>query len=347
MCRAETTRTPSGAISSACWAAEPCHTPSMRVALPLTAAASGTVASISSWPGAQRVLEVGERLGLVAEGHAQDHDVRPPRTASALSWPENEPAGRRCTRARSAASPRAAGVARADRDRHARARRGARARPKPSAPEAPMIATGSVGLDGTAAEYRLQRDEARGKDRARHRRRLGHRRGDRARGWPPRARAWRSATSTRTARASSRASSTASRVRAGRRRHDLGARGASRPRSRAARPDRRARQQRRHRPLRLLREHRRGAVGLRARREPARHARRHPRGAAAACRSAAAARSSTSPARPAASARRGRSCYSAAKAGRDRLHRRRSPARRRATGCAATPSRPGRSRRRC
>ena len=38
----------------ACWAAEPCHTPSMRVALPLTAAASGTVASISSWPGAAR-----------------------------------------------------------------------------------------------------------------------------------------------------------------------------------------------------------------------------------------------------------------------------------------------------
>ena len=58
VCSAETTRTPSGTISGACCAAEPCHTPSMRVALPLTAAASGTVASISSWPGRERVLEV-------------------------------------------------------------------------------------------------------------------------------------------------------------------------------------------------------------------------------------------------------------------------------------------------
>src|SRR3954451_5052489 len=52
VCSAETTRTPSGAISRACSAAEPCQTPSVRVALPPTAAASGTVASISSWPGA-------------------------------------------------------------------------------------------------------------------------------------------------------------------------------------------------------------------------------------------------------------------------------------------------------
>ena len=43
--------TPSGTISWACWAAEPCQTPSERVALPLTAAASGTVQSTSSWPG--------------------------------------------------------------------------------------------------------------------------------------------------------------------------------------------------------------------------------------------------------------------------------------------------------
>ena len=49
MCSALITRTPSGTISWACWAAEPCHTPSTRVARPPTAAASGTVASTTSW----------------------------------------------------------------------------------------------------------------------------------------------------------------------------------------------------------------------------------------------------------------------------------------------------------
>ena len=49
--RAETTVAPSGTISSACWAADPCQTPSERVALPLTAAASGTVQSTRIWPG--------------------------------------------------------------------------------------------------------------------------------------------------------------------------------------------------------------------------------------------------------------------------------------------------------
>src|SRR5664279_1204857 len=65
VCRPETTRTPSGAISAACSAAEPCQTPSIRVALPLTAAASGTVASISSLPGVSaslRLVSVSEWL---------------------------------------------------------------------------------------------------------------------------------------------------------------------------------------------------------------------------------------------------------------------------------------------
>ena len=69
-------------------------------------------------------------------------------------------------------------------------------------------------------------------------------------------------------------------LRARRRRHRLGARRRWRAVERALGDDRRARQQRRHRPLRVLRQHRRGAVGLRARRQPARRARRHPRGAA-------------------------------------------------------------------
>ena len=45
------TVTPSGTISCACCAAEPCQTPSERVALPLTAAASGTVQSTRICPG--------------------------------------------------------------------------------------------------------------------------------------------------------------------------------------------------------------------------------------------------------------------------------------------------------
>ena len=78
MCRALTTVTPSGTISCACWAAEPCGTPSSRVALPDTAAASGTVASTSTWPARERLLEVGEVLRLGAERHGQEHD-RPAR----------------------------------------------------------------------------------------------------------------------------------------------------------------------------------------------------------------------------------------------------------------------------
>ena len=77
-CSAETTVTPSGTISCACSAAEPWGTPSSRVALPETAAASGTVASTRIWPGAQRLLEVGQVLRLGAEGHGQEHD-RPAR----------------------------------------------------------------------------------------------------------------------------------------------------------------------------------------------------------------------------------------------------------------------------
>src|SRR4029453_17230478 len=42
--------TPSGATSWACGAADPCQTPSVRVALPEIAAASGTVQSTSSCP---------------------------------------------------------------------------------------------------------------------------------------------------------------------------------------------------------------------------------------------------------------------------------------------------------
>ena len=75
VCSAATTVTPSGTISWACCAAEPCQTPSVRVALPLTAAASGTVQSTRIWPGAQRLAQVVEVLRLGAEGDGQEDDL--------------------------------------------------------------------------------------------------------------------------------------------------------------------------------------------------------------------------------------------------------------------------------
>ena len=94
MCRAETTVTPSGTISCACWAADPCQTPSERVALPLTAAASGTVQSTSSWPGrsdSRRLLRFSDwaRNGTVRKTTS----ARP--AASSLTRPSTSALGTR------------------------------------------------------------------------------------------------------------------------------------------------------------------------------------------------------------------------------------------------------------
>ncbi len=93
------------------------------MALPETAAASGTVASISSWPGGQRLLQVRQRLGLVAERHAQDHAVaRAGRGDGAGVVVSGEaPTGDERPRALRGFLG-ASRVARADRDRHAGAR---------------------------------------------------------------------------------------------------------------------------------------------------------------------------------------------------------------------------------
>ena len=79
------------------------------------------------------------------------------RAAPALSWAVNVPPGT-AVRARAAVSsarsssrePMAIGTP---------ARASLTATPKPSAPEAPMTATGSVGEVGKAAEYRLHDDD--------------------------------------------------------------------------------------------------------------------------------------------------------------------------------------------
>ena len=103
VCSALTTVTPSGTISCACSAAEPCGTPSSRVALPDTAAASGTVASTRIWPAAERLLEVGQVLRLGAERHGQEHD-RPARSRPRRSRAPSTCASGTCSRTRAAAS---------------------------------------------------------------------------------------------------------------------------------------------------------------------------------------------------------------------------------------------------
>ena len=92
MCRADTTLTPSGISSRACCAAEPCQTPSMRVALPLTAAASGTVASISSFPGERASLMLASVSAWLRKGTLR-MTVSAARTASAFSCAAKEPPG--------------------------------------------------------------------------------------------------------------------------------------------------------------------------------------------------------------------------------------------------------------
>ena len=120
VCSADTTRTPSGTISSACCAAEPCQTPSMRVALPATAAASGTVASISSCPALSASWMLASVSDWLRKGTLRI-TISAARAASRVVEPAESAVGHE-PRARSAVSAARAGVARADRDRHAGAR---------------------------------------------------------------------------------------------------------------------------------------------------------------------------------------------------------------------------------
>src|SRR5947209_10463265 len=143
--KAETTVTPSGTISWACWAADPCQTPKVRVALPLTAAASGTVASTSSCSFLSTVLRFVSVSDWLRNG-TDKITTGPCVTAAAFSRPVHGPVGTSLP-ARAAASS---------------ARRAPRepitigtpswpsrsAKPKPNAPVAPTMHTGS----GTARE---------------------------------------------------------------------------------------------------------------------------------------------------------------------------------------------------
>ncbi len=160
VCRAETTRTPSGTISSVCWAAEPCHTPSIRVALPLTAAASGTLASISSCPARRAPFKLVRVSDWLRNGTLRI-TVSARATASAFASPANDPSPT-AARARSTVSA-ARAASREPITTGTPARPSRRASPKPRAPEAPTIVTAPgaperrgelLSADGTAASIR-------------------------------------------------------------------------------------------------------------------------------------------------------------------------------------------------
>ena len=141
----------------------------MRVALPLTAAASGTVASINSCPEESASLRLARVSDWLRKGTLRTTMPSPPaaRAASALSCAVNTPSGTIACARSAVSAARAASREPIAIGTPVRASRSAR--PKPSAPEAPITATGSTfpvpglcdgdtGLDdGTAAEYRLRR----------------------------------------------------------------------------------------------------------------------------------------------------------------------------------------------
>ena len=176
--------TPSGTISCACWAAEPCQTPSVRVALPLTAAAIGTVQSTRSWPSlraSRRLFSVSDwarkgtvrktigpalrGLGVLEALDLRVRDLRDDllgglRGPLGLAGADHDlarrprPAHRQAVAERAGAADDRDGVAHGGEPVYSRARPGLR--------------------------HRLPRDAARGEKGAGHGRRQRHRRGDRA-----------------------------------------------------------------------------------------------------------------------------------------------------------------------
>ncbi len=133
--------TPSGTISCACWAAEPCQTPSERVALPLTAAASGTVQSTRIWPGrsaSRRLLRFSDwaRKGTVRK------TISPRWAASSFSSPVTSAPGTAARIFAAASSARSAEREPSTTGTPAWAQRAAS--PAPRAPVPPTIGIGSL-----------------------------------------------------------------------------------------------------------------------------------------------------------------------------------------------------------
>ena len=221
---------------------------------------------------AQVALEVRERLGLAAERDAQEHDLA--RLGGGAVGEPAHVAVRDLLAHAGGGLVGAVRVARADHDRHA-GRRPAAARGRSRARRSRR--SRSPGRASAGQAIRCGRCDSRDGPRSSPAARRGSGRRRRG-GWPRRARAWRSRTSTRRAPARWRGRSTGSPC-------AWTSPTPSRP-ARAWRPPRRRSARSTcvvnnagHRPLRVLRQHRRGAVGLRARRQPARHDRGHARGA--------------------------------------------------------------------
>src|ERR1039458_9826617 len=125
-------------ISAACSAAEPCHTPSTRVGRPPTAAANGTVASISTVPGRNNGFSCFSNSACPAKGTVSTtmSDIL---TAVALSAPSTLPKGPTFSAIRAASAlARSASREPMMTDSPARAQRSAS--PDPSGPVPPTIA---------------------------------------------------------------------------------------------------------------------------------------------------------------------------------------------------------------
>src|SRR6478672_12880373 len=137
---AEITVTPSGTISTACGAAEPCHTPSVRVALPLTAAAVGTVQSTRSCPSSRPSRRLLRFSDWALNGTARK-TIGPRRAASTLTDPSALAPGTARTRRSTASWARSALREPITTDSPARARR--IASPQPRAPVPPTMGIGS------------------------------------------------------------------------------------------------------------------------------------------------------------------------------------------------------------
>src|SRR3954453_201588 len=113
----------------------------MRVARPLTAAASGTVASTTSWPSRSAPLRLVSVSDWLRKG-TQSTTTSALVAASAFSKPSNRPSGR-AARARSASST-ARSASREPSTMGTPARPQRSVRPKPSAPVGRMMAMGSL-----------------------------------------------------------------------------------------------------------------------------------------------------------------------------------------------------------
>ena len=133
---AEQTRTPSGTISATCWAAEPCQTPMVRVALPEIAAASGTEASTTSCPGRRCCLRF-VRVSDCERNGTERISTRRGSRPSRCRRPSKLAPGTRSAARPAASAARAASREPMTTGTPARPRR--TARPKPRAPVPPMM----------------------------------------------------------------------------------------------------------------------------------------------------------------------------------------------------------------